>query len=375
MPRSTALVAAVAAALLLVGVVAVRSGTAAEDVDLAGPAPEPSAGPSEPPWDGVVLEANGLPGLRLGTRPAGVVPWEEGACDPVWDRAGVVSSTSASWQAAGWVRDGRLVSVVLSTWLLDPQVDPLLRTWLGPTLGSPSVAARELPGARPEVHRPFGADGPTVTVTVVPLDGVEVVYGDAPVGVGGPGQSDQPVITSIEVRRPEARACETTDTMVLAGVESTDLDVDAGGAGPVRLGAPVQPLIDSGVLLEDGQASGGADPPCRWLSAGDLPLSVQAVDGRVVEVSVHAEAPGAFGLAPGAGVDELVETFPELAGQQELLGWDHSAEVDLGPASLRVDLFPEVRYVPELDQPVLGGEAQVAGYTLRAPEPEAPAYC
>ena len=69
---------------------------------------------------------------------------------PAWSQA-LVSSQS-SWDTSVWVVDGVVSSVVLTRWAPAQEVDPGVRTWLGPTLGSPIEAAEALPG-RPRPHR------------------------------------------------------------------------------------------------------------------------------------------------------------------------------------------------------------------------------
>lgn len=385
MPRRTALVATgVVATALLLGVVAVRGGTAAQEQDLLTAGPEVEA--TAPPDVEVLLEANGTEGARLGTEPAeGSDPGMEdasGACTLVFEpllRAGVTTSSGPPhpWSTAVWVREDRVVSLLVSSVDGVASGDVGLRTWLGPTLGSPIQAAQELPGARSVLERPFGTDGPAVTVVTVAARGTEVVFGDAPVGLpqdraagdeaGGPGG-----ITSIEVRYPRARSCDGSWSAEGPAVE---VQADIGGVGQVRLGSDPAEVIEAGLLLDDGSASGGADPVCRWLAPGELPVSVQVVDGLVAAIFLPPTAGEGLGLPADADVSQVAAVFPELATQQDRVRREHQATVDLGPSLLQLQFFPEVRGVDDLEVPVFGEELRVSSLSLLAAGVDVPEFC
>lgn len=395
--RRNVIVGAATVAGLLLAVLAVRGGTAADEADLAGPA-EPSPAPSEDTAPGpVVLSANGLPGLRLGARPdqrQGFPEQTTDGCQMVWhDPGGMpgfeVPPGGPTWETGTWVVDDEVVSVVLGTWSERTEVDERLRTWLGPTLGSPVEAAQELPGARTVVERPYGSAGPVVTVVTVPERGVEVVFSDAPAFTSAGAQGGR--ITTIEVRKPAARPCALGDVYGSgAGGDSLPgLTVDVDGVGPLRLGTSTEELLDvDGVVAQPvqtgGRLSGGqlaeetdADVVCQPFTLDPPPgadgyVRAVALDGVVTEVWVSGQAlTTSFGLAPGADVDEVRARFPALADVSDrLLG---IANVDVDGVPVRLHLQPEVVWLPDLERPVEGGRLTVAGVVLRTPgTPESP---
>ncbi len=381
---------------LLGAVLAVRGGTAAEDADLAGPV-QPSPAPSEDTGpEPVLLAANGLPGLRLGTRPdRRQVPMEELAngCQIVWEPGGTewvdVSSDGVSaWETAAWVVDDEVVSVVLGTWFHATEVSAGLRTWLGPGFGSPVQAAQELPGARTAVERPYGSTGPVVNVVTVPARGVEVVFSDAPPpGPPGPGgPDDDGRITTIEVRKPAARSCALADTYGSAATGGDSLPgstVDVDGVGPLRLGATSEQLVDAADVVAEPTVTGGrlaggdladeadADVVCQSFTLAVPPgadgyVRAVALDGVVTEVWVSGQAlTTSFGLAPGADVDDVRARFPELADVSDQLLDVAYVEVDGVP--VRLELQRELVWLPDLERPVEGGTLRVAGMVLRTP--------
>lgn len=372
MARARVVTGAAAAALLL-GVLAVRSGTAVDQAGLAEaapPAPSPSA-PDETVVD-LLLEANGLPGLRLGTSGASTVsPAHEvqdaSGCRLGWhtglSEGSDLPGADVDWETNAWVVDGEVVAVVVNRWSDQQQASEVLRTWLGPTLGSPLAAAQELPGARTARHTPFGGDGPTVSVVTVPLDGVEVVFGDAPSWPGprtGRAGTEDPGtrITSIEVRYPAARACAMEELYAAAtGAEVLDAD----GAGRVRLGEPVGPLLADGLLEEE---TGATSPPpgCRTFVSPEAELRVTAVDDVVVSVQAYGVRRTSFGVQTGDGVDEVRAVFPDL-GPVGTAGFA-SADVEVDGHVVRLEMAEGFDFVPDLERPVLGGPRVVQRFTV-----------
>lgn len=218
MRRTT--LAAVSSVLLVVGVLAVRGGSAAGQEDLRPPAAGSSQGPSAPAPPGlqpVVLEPDGLPWARLGSDGDGLatatedrdaaVGGQPGGCVPAWSPT--VDASGHPWESTVRLLGGEVVSVVLSR--PDPTSAELpgLRTWLGPTLGSPLSSAAALPGARTTTLRPSGPDGAVVTTVLVPgsdAGGPETLLSDAPRGRASDDE-DLGRTTRIEVRLPAGRAC------------------------------------------------------------------------------------------------------------------------------------------------------------------------
>ena len=139
--RTRTWVPAAAALLLVVGVLATRGGTAAAEDDLLPPAaePPPSAPSPEPSADvvqAVAVEANGIPGMRLGTdgrellspfgggdvASGGPLQETPGGCATAYEPPG---STEQNWGAAAWVVDGLVSAVVLSRWDTSGPVRPV----------------------------------------------------------------------------------------------------------------------------------------------------------------------------------------------------------------------------------------------------------
>ncbi|MFC3687743.1 hypothetical protein [Aquipuribacter hungaricus] len=222
MRRTT--LAAVSSVLLVVGVLAVRGGSAAGQEDLrplVRPSQEPSLQQSQEPPPGVqpvVLEPDGLPWARLGSDGAGLatagdrglaVEGQPGGCVPAWSPT--VDASGHPWESTVRLLGGEVVSVVLGRPDPTSAALPGLRTWLGPTLGSPLSEAAALPGARTSTARPAGTDGPVVTTVLVPGAGAgapEVVLSDSPRGRAHEGEEPGRT-TRIEVRLPAGRACST----------------------------------------------------------------------------------------------------------------------------------------------------------------------
>lgn len=379
MGRTRALTGCAAAAALLVAVLSVRGGTAAEEADLAAglpvPTTEPSTGPSaDARPDHVLVGANGLPGLRLGSAtPSGGFPEPTSAgCTLVWDEtSGTQGSTvrldQVSWDTNAWAMDGAMVSVLVGSWSDVVSPSESVRTWLGPTLGSPIEAAQELPRARTTRERAPGGVGPVVTVVAVPGRGVEVLYSDLP--LNSPFDREEGRITTIEVRRPEARACEMRELYRTTEEPATSepLTIDADGVGPLRLGATEAELLAApGVVADDMGGSTG----CRafsWQQGSAAWLRATVVEGVVTEVTASGVAATSFGLPAGATADEVRARFPELAGRSDELMSRSSTAVDLDGVTLELQLVPAQLWVPEVDRPFDGGPLSVNGVVVRSP--------
>lgn len=373
MGRTKVLVTVATAGALLVAVVAVRGDTAAVEADLAAP-PEPVPSASEAPvdglTDGVLVAANGIPGMRLGAAPGDSQGFYEdtpAGCRLVWDEdAGTSGSdvglSSVQWESSAWVVDGRVVSVFLGSWSEADEASQDLRTWLGPTLGSPLEAAQELPGARSVVERPLGADGPSVTVVTVPGRGVEVVYSDALQGGFEPGPR-KGRITTLEVRRPEARVCTFQELDPFnPSQEPVTLDID--GVAGVRLGTPVEEML----VAENVTSEGLGPPGCRSFSVESEQGWVRAIatSDVVTELQVFGRVATTFGLPAGADTDQVRAAFPELADRSDevlLAGGQTSVQVD--GVDIRLDIYPGTVWVPDVERPVTGGPPVVQGITLR----------
>lgn len=386
MPRRTVVTASVGAALLLAGVVVVRGGTAAGESDLvAGPEPSPSVAAVEDGTPPLVLEANGFPGLRLGTTgdvadelppalsdaPCGLGSWTGPAAD------GPDVGPSPDWQTNVWLVDGEIASVVIAAWEVPRTRSSKLGTWLGPTLGSPIETAAELPGARTVRHTPFGPDGVAVTVVVVPSNGVEVVFGDAPAGAPFPLQDAEAAagrITSVELRRPDARVCDLPGLVDRLRDGGSALTVDAGGIGPVRLGGGVDQLVADGVLEPDGGGSGPGG--CRGYRGADtFGLNVQARDGAVVSASVWGPAGTELGVPAGAGPEDLRAAFPQLEGRSDEEMFAEGVEVQLDTSSVRFDLAPQTGSVPDLEGLIEGGRSSVQAVTVSTLDTDGAQQC
>lgn len=375
------------AVVLLVAVVAVRDDTAAVPADLAVAQDEPSPEPSpEPSQDGpVVLAANGLPGLRLGAEGRDGDAWlieTPAGCRMVWDDGGGAAGSDVPpdqppWQTAAWVVDEEVVSVFISGWDESTEPSDLLRTWLGPTIGSPIQTAQELPGARTVTERPFGGTGPVVHVVTVPERGVEVVYSD--LSAEGRFSRSEPGggrISTVEVRRPAGRACALGETLLATDATSGPGPVvDADGVGLFRLGTPVADLVGAEGVVSHGSAEGSTDDdgggPCRSFTLDGGPEAQGAVtavaqDGVVTEVQVwHPGLSTSFGLPAGADVDDVHALFPETADRAPV-DW-MGVVVDVDGTEVELQMQPEQVWLPDLERPAEGGVLKVGGVTLREP--------
>lgn len=387
--RRSAVVATVTGVALLVAVVAVRGGTAADDADLAVGAAEPSPVPSTPAEEPVVLAANGLPGLRLGAAPpAASDEWGQdtpAGCEMVWvplggDAGFGGTPAQVTWETSAWVVDDEVVSVVLGSWADTSQLSADLETWFGPTFGSPIEAALELPGARSVTEQPFGSQGPAVQVVTVPERGVEVVLSDLPpFGAADRPEAGSGRITTIEVRKPAARTCALSEVADAFGTGSRGWTVDADGIGPLRLGATVDELQDAEGVSADGPAGDtGVVTSCQSFSLDGGPglagvARAIAVDGVVTEVQVYdTELATSFGLPAGADADAVRARFPEVAGRTGAMMGSGVVQVVVDEVTVELQLQLRTEWVPELERPAEGGVPTVSGVLVRAPG--APAY-
>ncbi len=396
--RRSGLVVGVTVVALLVAVVTVRDGTAADDADLAVGPQEPSPVPSPEPSEGgagpgtVVLGANGLPGLRLGTEALDTPDsFDEtpSGCRWVWDEdAGTsgseVRQEQVTWQAAAWAVDDEVVSVYVAGWDGASSPSERLTSWLGPTLGSPIEAAQELPGATTVTERPFGAAGPVIQVVTVPERGVEVVYSDLP-SYGGLGTPETGTgrISTMEVRTPGGRACTLADVFGPPPGEQVPpggLVVDVDGVGPLRLGTSVAALADLEEVIfrgdgdGDGVTADGRDiMSCLSFSLDGGPdargfASATAHEGVVTEVQVWD--PGlatSFGLPAGADADDVRRLFPETAGRSDPEMGTSPVVVDVDGAPVELQMQPDEVWLPDLERPAQGGVPRLTGVVLRTP--------
>ena len=391
--RTRAWVPAAAALLLVVGVLATRGGTAAAEDDLLPPAADPPApsapspAPSADAVQAVAIQANGIPGMRLGTDgrelllpfgggdmasygPQGT----PGGCATAYEPPG---STEQNWDAAAWVVDGLVSAVVLSRWDTSGPVRPAVTTWLGPTLGSPVRAASDLAGARTTVERPFGPDGPAVTVVVVPGDGVEVVYSDATYDQASVPESDRGRVTTLEVRQARARPCAMQDVQASYRTwpdpEEVDVSLGPGGLDVAPIGTPVDVVRAlPGVGTYPGVT--GACETFHLTTEGGGSVRLTVLDGVVVSAHAHGTVPTDLGVAPGDGVAEVQAAYPELLtpGEAVVPG---TAEVAMGDRVLGLDLWPTEAWVPEVELPVTGGPVVVESLSVRDAAVEVSRLC
>lgn len=393
---------AAAAVLLVVGVVAIRDGTAAAPVDLRPPVvaeeipPAPSPAPSRRPGDPVLLTADGLPGARLGTQGEGLhsvlgdaaqdapgvgADGPRGGCDPLW-----LDGTTEGWSTTAWRVDGVVSSVIVSGW--DPSVPPApaLGTWLGPTLGSPVTSASSLPGARTSTERPFGEEGPSVTVVHVPVGTggtgeergpVEVVYSDAFYDMALRDDGTAGLIMTIEVRHPRARGCSmeafSGPTPTPAGVAPLVIGPDGLTVAPLGTAEPA--LAGLGLQAEDVDPGGAG---CRAFGAGtdDGYARVLAVDGVVVQAETWGTVTSELPVAAGDSLDAVRLAFPDQADQLDpVRAADGQVDLSLGDRVLQVRMWPEDRWVPDVEASVLGGPPLVQGLTVRDVTADPTAMC
>lgn len=366
-------VSASAVVVLVAAVVLVRGDTAAVESDLVADAPEPSASaaPATPAQDR--LEANGLDGARIGSR-QGQQVFRTGESStgctmamPLFESSSTDTRAQDDWQTSTWLVDGLVAAVLVQGYgsTLNPQ--PGLRTWLGPGLGSPLREAQLLPGARTATEQPFGGAGPTVKVVTVPGDGVEVVVSDVPSSWSEDGSEvagRESVITTIEVRRPAARVCAVEDDpSIFSGVPDTLPRLDLDGVDGVRLGDDAETLVADG-LLEGTQLR--AAEGCQAYGLVDEPVTVTAVDGVVVQVQVFGLVETSFGLPRGADLAAVRAAFPQL-GQAAGTGSAGRLSVVVdGATTVALEMYPEFRFVPDVEAPVTGGPPVVQSVTVRA---------
>lgn len=414
--RRSRLVVGVTVVALLAAVVAVRGGTAADDADLAvgldEPLPQPSPGRSQDDGQGtVLLAADGLPGLRLGRA---AVDDDGGAAETVagcrlvrsdlGDSSGTdVSVDQAVWETAAWVVEEEVVSVFVGAWGDSSSPSALLDTFLGPTIGSPVQAAQELDGATTVTERPFGADGPVVTVITVAGRGVETVYSDLPpYGARDTSEQAEGRISTVEVRLPAGRPCTLADTdlppadLPPEGAPGAAADaavgdgpagdgpvvdgpvMDLDGTGPFRLGTPVADLAGVVGVVDDGAgerlaAGDGRVVTCQSFFLRDGAGSpgvvrATALDGVLTEV--RAYGPGlstTFGLPSGADADDVHALCPETAGRADPVTGAGVIVVDVDGTTVELQMQPARVWLPDLERPVEGGVSTVDGVVVRTP--------
>lgn len=386
--RAGGWVALGAGLLLVVGVLGVRGTSAADPEDLRAAAP-PSAGPTDPsptdpsPTDGepgqALLSADGLDGMRLGEPATGLVSPGvgdggeltgddlPGGCVPAYE-AGYPAGTT--WDSQAWLVDDVVASVVLVRRNPDLATSAGLRTWLGPTLGSPVQAASELPGARTRTERPLGEDGPEVTVVVVPTDGVEVVFSDAAFELGAVPAEARGRVTTIEVRDLEARTCsqEALSRFSLPTAEGPApapvLDLDGFAAAPIGSTVAVPDAVP-GALPMGGD---GAGCQAFGVAAEGGGVQVVAVDGAVASASVwgdvdegsHPDLPFSLGMS----AEQVSAAVPDGVQPRRVDGTD-SVEVTLGERVVEAQLRPRLEWVDDVEVPVTGGPPAVFSVTVR----------
>lgn len=367
--------------LLLVGVLGVRGTTAADEEDLRAAAPpsvstEPSADPSlggdgEPGQ--AVLSAGGIDGLRLGEPATGLIspiPHDNRALTADDLPGGCMRAYESSyqgdrtWEGRAWLVDDVVASVLVTRSNPNLATPAGLSTWLGPTLGSPMEAASELPEARTTTERPFGPDGPQVTVVVAPVDGVEVVFSDAAYEMDAIPEQARGRVTTIEVRQPRARACSEEELLAfsLSTPEPPDPDPVLGLDG--LTGAPIG--SDATVLehLPGARAEGDGLGGCQAfaLRAGGGRVRVVALDGVVVSASVWGDVgQDTYGDLPfrgGMSAEEVSAAVPAGAAPPQGTG-SGSVEVTLGQRVVQAELLPPIRWVEDVDAPVSAGPPAV----------------
>lgn len=379
MARRRSLVTVVAAAALVAGVLWVRDGTAAVEADLAGPPPSPVPAPSaaDGATDGLVVSANGVEGLRLGTS----APTEQfgpstpDGCTLTWPPPERID-VHPGVDVVAWALDGDVVSVTVASWDVLESVDERVRTWLGPTLGSPIQAAAELPGARQDVTR-VSPDGPTVTVVTVPGRGVEVVYSDVPTWAGPGTPETTGRVTTIEVRHPVGRGCVAADDPEQFGAGGGTTGVlDLDGLEHVRIGDDVDALVAAGHLLEEIPSGGIPDDPapggCRAFSTVAAPWArVTALEDRVAKVQTWSpDVRTSFGVQGGAGLEEIRAQFPDLYVAEPTSGLgDLVWQVD--GTTVSAAMWPATMFVPDVDRAFQAGPPVVHAVSVTAPGVEA----
>lgn len=378
--------AAVAVCLLLVlGVLVVRGDSAAEEEDLRAA----TESPSEPPVDDavkpaeVLLTADGMEGMRLGTPKAGLVSPVFGSgprpvtaddlpagCMPAYESG---YEEARTWDSQAWLVDDTVTAVLITRRNPNLATPAGLDTWLGPALGSPIEAAEELPGARTRTERPTGAQGPEVTVVVVPADGVEVVFSDIVFDLRAVPEQARGRVTTIEVRLPRARACSQEALSEFSPVTLEETAADTAISLDGVTGAPIG--SDAAVVRDlpgvHAQNSGLEGCEAFLLSAGHGLLRVVAVDGVVASASVWGDvSEDSWDELPfriGMSAEEVSAAIPEGAEPVPAAS-PEAVEVRLGKRLVRVDLAPPWRWVEDVEIPVSGGPPVVHTITVQDAE-------
>lgn len=384
--RASRWVPAGAAVLLVVGVLSARGGTAAGEEDLRPPVagPEPSSVPSPRPAADAPLEveANGIPGARLGSGGADLELWITtgpdgspldpaelpGGCVPAWTRA--EDDRPRPWNTAVWVVDDLVSSVTVARWDPPTRVDGDITTWLGPTIGSPVQAASELPGAQTRTERPFGTAGPAVTVVRVPVGGAEVVYSDAVFDMGSRPDDAAGRVSTIEVRHPRARDCSVEALLahrpsVFSGPgPAAELAVGLDGVTLAPLGTTEAALREVQAFQREGHEGGSEGCDAFSASAADGGWArVVTLDDVVVSTQVQGQVRSELGVTAGDTAADVRTAFPQLTDDIGPAGG--SVEVEVGQRVVGIELWPDDRWVPDVDVMVSGGPPVVQGFTVR----------
>ncbi|MFC5379762.1 hypothetical protein [Aquipuribacter nitratireducens] len=426
------LLAVLVVSAVLVGVLVVRGGSAVAPGDLAALRAEPSSSPvpselgrrGDP--DVLRVDANGVPGLRLGqavpdslvgplTLPDGtLLPCEEASPFVMRSRTHPVLARGG-YRATGWVQDGLVTSVRLTTDLVPDENADDVDTWLGVTIGSPVAAAAELPGARTHVERPFGRSGPLATVVVVPLPGDrEAVVAAVSAGLqswstqfeAGPLGDEVSLdpdpaaarVTSIELRTRAARVCDFDPLLEWydRSFEGEPGLVVDGAGGHVRVDGTrfrlgeVADLAAAGFRAQRLESEG----PCvRWRAEGDA-VTATTVDGRLTAIAsaVLRDAaahegdggPGprdgfawpALGIGTGSAASDVagaarrelgpgaVRPVARSAGGPLTVRLAGDGDADVPDVRVRLELVEDIALVGDVDQPVFGSDPRIDGVTL-----------
>lgn len=347
------LLVAVGAAVLVVGVLLVRPGTAVTEADLV-PAPSGSAEPSEPAADPVPAAADlaagpffGIAlgdstarlealGYRLGTPAAGCTPVVPGPLAP-----------GPGQGFTAWAVDGRLASVALDVSAGSPS--PLAEL-LGRKLADLAAA----PAALRQVSLvPVRWSDRPVAVSLVELPGRGVQVLAADVRPDG-------AVDHVELSIPAADRCDA----VLSATSVSSTLLGFAGWGPVVLGTDETSLREEvvvspaeGRVLRVDPDTGAVLRRCRTLVVHDPPgpASVLLVDGMVRSVSIDAGGTEA-GLRGGDGAAAVTRAYPDITTAYVESRWEQGLAVSwqYPEGELRVYGGPDRAPVPGLDAEIDG---------------------
>lgn len=384
--RSVTVLLLITVAVLLVGVLLVRPGTAATEADLApapAPAPASSVEKAEPVPAVADIAAESIFGLTLGETVsdlqqggyrlgAGI-----GGCTPVVPGPGP-SGRSPGPGLTAWAVDGRLASVALDTssgstsslaGLLGRSITELALSPLalpGVATGQPGVTAVEV-----------GWDAAPVAVPVVTLTAAlpatvgSSASGSSRSSASGSSGTDAAVVLAADVRgngtvdhvelsTPAAQRC---DAALRAGaVDTTPLGYAGRGAvvlnmdeAALRQVVAVSPADGSVVRLDPG--TGELLRRCRTLLVHDPPglASVLLADGKVQAVAVDGGATAA-GLRVGDDAAAVTRAYPDITTAHVEDRWQQGLAVDWEFPEGRLRIFGGPRRVP-----VPGLDAEVVG--------------